>query len=130
MEVSAELKLSTPRVEEPADWELEVQLRNESQQPVRLSTATMRGSVAFEVADESGARVPLGPPPIPPHDLAAGLVELEPGGTLALRFRGNELLGSPPPPGRYRVRFAASAPPLDDAWSGTVESAWAEFEAA
>jgi hypothetical protein len=127
--VSAEVKLSSARVEAPADWELEVQLRNESQQPVRFSTATMRGSHAFEVADENGAPVPLGPPPVPPQDLAAGLVELEPGGTLTLRFRGNELLASPPPPGRYRVRFAASAPPMDAAWSGAVESPWADFEA-
>jgi hypothetical protein len=32
-------------------------------------------------------------------------------------------------PGRYRIRFAASAPPLEDAWAGTVESPWVEFAA-
>lgn len=125
--MSARLELSSPRLENPAAWELEVQLRNDADEPLRFSTATMRGSVAFDVADANGEPVALGPPPTPPADLTAGLVELEPGGTLDLRYRGDELLTSPPPPGRYRVRFAASAPPLDAAWSGTVESPWVEF---
>jgi hypothetical protein len=112
----------------PVGDRVEVEIANEGPDPVRFSTATMLGSAAFEAADAEGARVPLGPPPMPPSDLAAGLVTLAPGESTTLRFRRGDLLPDGLPAGRHRLRFAASAPPLEGAWSGRVESPWVEFE--
>ena len=106
---------------------LDVAIVNEGGEPVRFSTATMLGSAAFEARDGDGRPVPLGPPPMPPADLAAGMVELAPGDSTTLSFRRAELLPDGPPPGRLRIRFAAGAPPLEGAWSGRVESPWVEL---
>lgn len=111
----------------PAGDRLDVEIVNEGDEPVRFSTATMLGSAAFELRDDVGRPVPLGPPPMPPADLAAGLVTLAPGGSTTLSFRRADLLPDGPPPGRVRVRFAAGAPPLEGAWSGRVESPWVEL---
>jgi hypothetical protein len=110
----------------PAGGEVEVEIANGGAEPVRFSTATMLGSAAFELADAEGRPVPLGPPPMPPSDLAAGLVTLEPGGSTTLRYRLGDLLPDGPGKGR-RLRFAAAAPPLEGAWSGTLESPWVEL---
>jgi hypothetical protein len=101
-----------------------VEIVNEGDEPVRFSTATMLGSAAFQLHDDAGNPVPLGPPPMPPADLAAGVVELEPGGSTTLTYRRAELLPDGPPPGRHHLRFAADAPALEGAWSGHVESPW------
>ena len=129
MALTAGLTISDGGLGDPAHWHLDVLIRNEGPEPVTFSTATMLGSVAFELLDDRGRRVPLGPPPMPPADLATGLVELEPGASLPLRFQGNELLPDAPPPGRYRVRFAGTAPPLDGAWAGCIESPWVDVVA-
>ena len=104
-----------------------VELLNEGDEPVRFSTATMLGSAAFELRDDGGRPVPLGPPPMPPSDLAAGMVELAPGAATTLTFGRAELLPDGPPPGRHRLRFAADAPALEGAWSGRIESPWVEL---
>jgi hypothetical protein len=117
-------------MEHPAMWDLEVDIVNDGEEPLRLSLALMTGSVAVEIEDERGAPVPLGPPPTPPDDLAADLVMLAPGESVRLSFHGDELLPDRPPPGRYRARFAAQAPEVDGAWSGRVESPWVRFEVA
>jgi hypothetical protein len=111
----------------PAGDRVEVEIVNVGEEPVRFSTATMLGSAAFELRDEAGRPVPLGPPPMPPADLAAGLVELAPGESTTLTFRAAELLPDGPPRGRHLLRFAAGAPPLEGAWSGAVESPWVEL---
>ena len=112
----------------PAGDEVEVEIANAGQDPVRFSTATMLGSAAFDLADAEGMPVPLGPPPMPPSDLAAGLVTLAPGESTTLRYRTSDLLPDGPPAGRNRLRFAAAAPPLEGAWSGRLESPWVELE--
>ena len=111
----------------PAGDRLDVEIVNAGDEPVRFSTATMLGSAAFELRDDGGRPVPLGPPPMPPADLAAGLVTLAPGDSTTLGFRIAELLPDGPPRGRHRLRFAAGAPPLEGAWSGRIESPWVEL---
>ena len=128
MALTATLTLSSAELEHPALWDLHVALHNDCTATVRLSTATMLGSVCFEVQDCEGAAVPLGPPPVPPSDLSAGMVTIGPGSSQPLLFHGDELFADAPPPGRYRLRFAGNAPAVDDAWSGSIESPWVEFE--
>jgi hypothetical protein len=111
----------------PAGDGIEVEIANPGPEPVRFSTATMRGSAAFDLADAAGRPVPLGPPPLPPSDLAAGLVTLAPGESTTLRYRLGDLLPDGPPAGRHRLRFAAAAPPLEGAWYGRLESPWVEL---
>lgn len=111
----------------PAGDRLDVEIANEGSEPVRFSTATMLGSAAFELADAAGRPVPLGPPPLPPSDLEAGMVRLAPGESTTLRFRRAELMPDGPPAGPHRLRFAAGAPPLAGAWSGRLESPWVEL---
>lgn len=111
----------------PAGVNLDVEITNEGADPVRFSTATMVGSAAFELRDEAGRPAPLGPPPMPPSDLAAELVEVAPGESATLSFRRADLLPDGPPPGRHRLRFAADAPALEGAWSGRLESPWVEL---
>ena len=111
----------------PAGDGVEVEIANAGPEPVRFSTATMLGSAAFELTDGEGRPVPLGPPPMPPSDLAAGLVTLAPGESTTLRYRLGDLLPDGPPAGGHRLRFAAAAPPLEGAWSGTLESPWMEL---
>ena len=121
MALSASVEPASRQLEHPALWDLRVEIRNDGSEPVQLATATMLGPVSFEVVDATGARVPLGPPPVPPTDPQAGASTVEPGASLILEFHGDELFPDAPPPGRYRLRFA---------WDGRVESPWVEFEVA
>jgi len=106
---------------------LDVEITNAGADPVRFSTATMVGSAAFEVTGADGRALALGPPPVPPSDLATPMVELAPGESTTLRFHRADLFPSGSPPGRHRLRFAAGAPPVEGAWSGRVESPWVEL---
>ena len=110
----------------PAGDGVEVEIANGGADPVRFSTATMLGSAAFELADADGRPVPLGPPPMPPSDLAAGLVTLAPGESTTLQLPPRRPAARRAGSGR-RLRFAAAAPPLEGAWSGTLESPWVEL---
>jgi hypothetical protein len=130
MALGATVELSDDRLEHPALWEVRVRLHNRGEEPVRLSTATLLGPVSFQLTDVHGAAVPLGPPPVPPDDVAAGLTTIGPGESLELHFAGDELLPEAPPPGRYRLRFAGRTPAVEGAWSGTIVSPWVEFGSA
>jgi hypothetical protein len=79
------------------------------------------------LADGDGRPLPLGPPPLPPADLAAGMVTLAPGESTTLRYRRGDLMPDGRPPAGHRLRFAAAARPLEGAWSGRVESPWVEL---
>jgi hypothetical protein len=125
--LTATIAPSSPHLNDPSAWSLRVDLRNDGVATARVATATMLGPVSFEVVDEAGSRVPLGPPPLPPQDLGAGVETIEPGASLTLHFHGDELFPDAPAPGRYRVRFAAQAPAVEDAWSGLIESPWVSF---
>jgi hypothetical protein len=111
----------------PAGDRLDVEIVNTGDEPVRFSTATMIGSAAFEVTGAGGRPVALGPPPMPPADLATPMVALGPGESTTLTFRRGDLFPDGRPPGRSRLRFAAAAPPVEGAWSGQVESPWVEL---
>jgi hypothetical protein len=128
--VSATLAISEEPMRHPALWEFDVRIHNDAAEPIRLSTAAMRGSLAFEVRDAAGGPVLLGPPPTPGADPSADVVTIDAGGSLSLRFHGDELLPDPPPPGRYELRFAATAPALGGGWSGRIESPWVAFAVA
>ena len=120
--LTAEVQLDDDRLVHPALWDLRVVLRNGGSTTIGFSTATLVGAVAFEVTAADGARVPLGPPPTPPEDLRPDAA-LDPGESLTLRFRGNDLFAEAPPPGSYRLRFAATPPPLE----APVTSPWVSF---
>jgi len=128
--LTASVELSSRRLEHPATWTLHVELHNTSEEALRFSTATMRGPVSFEVVDATGRRVPLGPPPTPPANLAEGIATVQPGQSLSLEFYGDELFTDAPPPGTYSLRFSAQAPAVDEAWAGPVTSPWVEFDVA
>ena len=130
MALTATLAVPGEPMRHPALWYLDVRIHNDGAEPIRLSTIAMRGSVAFEVRDAAGRPVALGPPPTPGADPGAHLVTIDAGSSLSLHFHGDELLPDPPPPGSYEVRFAATAPPLGDCWSGRIESPWVAFAAA
>jgi hypothetical protein len=125
--LTATIAPSSPDLNDPSAGSLRVDVRNDGVATARVATATMLGPVSFEVVDEAGTRVPLGPPPLPPQDLGAGMATIEPGASLTLHFHGDELFPDAPAPGRYRVRFAAQAPAVEDAWSGLIESPWVSF---
>lgn len=127
MSVTAEIEPSADQLDEPWAWHVGVRLRNDGEQPVRLSTATMLGPVSFELVDASGQPVPLGPPPVPPGDLEAGSTTIAPGATVRLDYRGDELFAQPPPSGLYRLRFVGPAPRLEEARSGRIESPWVDL---
>ena len=101
--------------------ELEATLRNDGDEPVRFSTAFLLPSIAFEVVDAAGARVPAGPPPVPPEDPGATMAELAPGHSLSIFYARSEL------PAGARVRFVGVAPEVPGAWSGTITSDWIDF---
>jgi hypothetical protein len=128
--LSATVGLSSEQLNQPAIWDIHVELHNDGPEAVRLSTATMLGTVSFEVVDATERRMPLGPPPTPPIDLAAGVRTIEPGASLPLDFRGNELFADAPAPGSYRLRFAGHAPGVDDTWEGRIVSPWVSFTVA
>jgi hypothetical protein len=111
----------------PAGDRLDVEITNAGDEPVRFSTATMIGSAAFQVTDTDGRPVALGPPPMPPADLATPMVALAPGESTTLTFRRGDLFPDGSPPSRSRLRFAAAAPPVEGAWSGRVESSWVDL---
>jgi hypothetical protein len=128
--LSATVALSGVALDQPTAWGIRVELHNHGSEPVRLSTATMLGAVSFEVVDGTDRRVPLGPPPTPPDDLAGSTTTIEPGGSLVLDFRGNELFPDAPGPGSYKLRFAGHAPAVGDSWEGRIVSPWVAFTVA
>lgn len=128
MALTAAVELSDIRVSAPHSWRVRVTLSNPDASAIRLSTATLSAQVSFEVHDGAGARVPLGPPPIPPADPAGAVVTIEAGGSLTLDYAGHELFADAPAPGRYRLRFHGGVPEVAGAWSGELVSEWVEFE--
>ena len=81
--------------------------------------------------DAAGARVPLGPPPVPKvDDGVTARVRLPPGQRFTFQL-GNPF-GFDLDPGIYRVRFYQELPRRDRApasdWVGTLQSDWVAFE--
>ena len=118
MALTAALEPSSPRLEQPALWQVRVLLRNEGDEPTRIATAGFAAPLSFELVDDAGRPVALGPPPVPPSDLDASAATVGAGETLTLDYHGDELLPDAPPPGRYRLRFV----------SERVESPWIELD--
>ena len=128
MALTAELEPSSARLEHPALWETRVVLRNDGDRPVRVSTVALAGPVSFELVDDAGRRVSLGPPPVPPADLGEQIETIPPGEALTLVYHGDELLPDSPAPGRYGLRFVGRFPDVDGTWSGRIESPWVQVE--
>jgi hypothetical protein len=116
--LTAALEPSSPRLEQPALWHVRVLLRNEGDAPVRIATAGLAAPLSFELVDDAGRAVALGPPPVPPSDLEASAAMVEAGETLTLDYHGDELLPDAPAPGRYLLRFVADG----------LESPWIELD--
>jgi hypothetical protein len=116
--LTAELEPSSPRLEHPALWRVRVVVRNEGDESVRIPTALLAGPLSFELVDAAGRPVPLGPPPVPPADLAAETTSVPPGESITLEYHGDDLLPDSPPAGRYQLRFTAAR----------IESPWVDLE--
>jgi hypothetical protein len=88
-------------------------------------------SLSLWVEDVAGARVPLGPPPVPKGDDGVTARErLAPGQRFTFRL-GNPF-GFDLDPGTYRVRFYHELSRRDRApasdWARTLQSDWVAFE--
>ena len=113
------------------DWRVEAVLVNDGTEDVRVATALLAAPLVFELVRADGTPVVLGPPPVPPGDVAGSLRAVTPGATLTLGYAGHELLPDAPAPGRYRLRFATALPDVGgDAWSGALISDWIGLEVA
>ena len=118
MALSAALEPSSPRLEHPSLWQVRVLVRNDGDEPACVATAGLAAPLSFELVDDAGRPVALGPPPVPPADPDAGAETVGAGETLTLDYHGDELLPDAPPPGRYRLRFV----------TGGLESPWILLE--
>ena len=131
MALSIALTPTDTVLRELGDWRVDAALLNDSTEAVRVATALLAAPLVFELVHADGTPVTLGPPPVPPDDVAGSLRTVAPGATLTLGYAGHELLPDAPPPGRYRLRFAATLPELGTgAWSGDLVSAWIGLEVA
>lgn len=129
MALSVALTSADALLREPGDWRVEATLVNNGTEAVRVPTVLLAAPLVFELVHADGTPVPLGPPPVPPHDLAGSLRCVAPGATLTLGYPGHELLPEAPAPGRYRLRFATTLPEVGaDAWSGELVSDWIALE--
>ena len=114
-----ELQVSPARVVEVEDLSIVARVHNAGPNAREVDTLTLPyPSLVLQVRNAAGARVALGPPPVPPSDDRATRRELGPGQELTFEY-GNPF-GSPPPPGRYEVRLVAPS----------LESPWVPFEIA
>ena len=129
-----QLTLTRPRIAAIHDFEARVTITNRTPQTVQLNTLDLPyPSLSLRVEDASGARVPLGPPPVPKVDDGASARErLAPGQSFTFRL-GNPF-GLDLAPGSYRVRFFHELSRRDRApasdWAGTLQSDWASFSIA
>jgi hypothetical protein len=116
--LKVELRVSPARVVEVDDLSIVASVHNAGTDAREVDTLTLPyPSLVLQVRNAAGARVALGPPPVPPSDRAPRR-ELGPG--QALTFEYGNPFGSPPPPGRYEVRLVAPS----------LESPWVPFEIA
>jgi hypothetical protein len=122
------LTASVSTSEDSGALSVDVSIANSGTEPLALSTATFAPSLALEVTDASGTRVPLGPPPVPPADIAATVATIDAGGSLPLSYSAAEIFPGGAEPGRYRLRFATEVAAVDGAWSGRITSGWVAFE--
>lgn len=129
--MQVKLTLADSIIQASEKLDITVDIANQGNQPVRLNTLFLDfPSVVLQVRDQSGRRVPLSPPPIPPEDDGlAGREELAPATSISRRYSGRGLLGVPLAPGVYSVRFffeAVNAGAAHD-WEGTLQSDWMPF---
>lgn len=117
--LKVELRVSPARVVEVEDLSIVARVHNAGPNARGLDTLTLPyPSLVLQVRNAAGARVALGPPPVPPSGDRAMRRELGPGQELTFEY-GNPF-GSPPPPGHYEVRLVAPS----------LESPWVPFEIA
>lgn len=130
--MNVQLALTRPRIAMIYDFEAQVTITNGTAQAVQLNTLDLSyPSLSLWVEDPAGARVPLGPPPMPQVDDGVSAREhLAPGQSFKLRL-GNPF-GFDLDPGIYRVRFYHELSRRDRApasdWVGTLQSDWVKLE--
>lgn len=102
---------------------------NDGAESARLNaTFLSMPAIVLEVRDESGRRVALAPPPVPPVvDEESERQVLDPGEVLSFDYNGGALFGVTPAPGMYSVRFFHRSGGTGSDWQGTLASDWANF---
>lgn len=129
-----QLTLTKPRIATIYEFEAQVTITNDTTDTVQLNMLDLPyPSLSLWVEDAAGARVPLGPPPVPRADDGVTARErLAPGKSVVLRL-GNPF-GFDLDPGTYRVRFYHEVSRRDRApasdWVGTLQSSWVALEVA
>jgi hypothetical protein len=127
-----QLTLTKPRIATIYEFEAQVTITNRTTDTVQLNTLDLPyPSLSLWVEDVAGARVPLGPPPVPKVDDGVTARErLAPGQRFTFRL-GNPF-GFDLDPGTYRVRFYHELSRRDRApasdWARTLQSDWVAFE--
>lgn len=98
----ADLTVEPTHAQRPEDVRAQARLVNEGERPVDLDPAPLSSpSLALELADSRGERVPMPPPPVPGAPQPA--ITLEPGDEHRVDFPA--FVPGWTEPGEYRVRL-------------------------
>lgn len=121
----ATLEVRPRQADHPDAFTASCELTNEGDADAVVNIAPLSSpSLALELADESGAGVPMPPPPVPPAAIPTAI--LAPGTRLTAKFPG--FLPAWTEAGAYRVRFKYIPGTSDGRWlEGSVWSEWVEF---
>jgi len=128
-ELIADFSIRPAQSSRPEDFTARGEIRNVGGQGLRLNIAPLSSpSLALEIVDAGGERVPLPPPPVPG---AMPETRLAPGESYVFEFSGfvPQWTGK----GSYRARLRYLFQPRNpdaDQWSGRLFSEWATFEIA
>lgn len=130
-DLTVTLTIPEPRVVDPNDLRVQVELVNRSPAPLQLCTLPFPFAVVvLRFESERGVFVGGGPPPIPPpYRGLQSCVVLAPGEVFAREYHGDQYFVNQVPPGRYRVRFRYQHLYGDTGdWTGELVTPWAPFE--
>lgn len=116
-----DLQLTPARVAHPEDLAVTVAIRNDGDRDVVLPINLLGyPTLVFEATDARGRTVALGPPPLPPAELAKDT--LAAGATRTLQFAGAAIFTGRLQPGTYTLRFRVTTQGIDGVWQGELAS--------